>query len=384
MPDRELDVVLYGASGFTGRQTVSYFQKHAPPGLRWAKAGRNRAKLEALGIPVPVLVAEADDDCALDRLAASTRVVLSTAGPFELYSDHLVAACVRNRTAYVDITGETVWARSVVDRFHDQAAAEGTRIIPFCGFDCVPCDLGADWMFRHLGADTSEIKACFQARGGTPNGGTIATALHTWENGAAKKMRDPFVLSPGVSRPLQPVEQDPNWAFYDQDFQTWLAPWVMGLIDTRVVRRSNLLLGRSYAYQEYTKFDGALAAPKAMLFTAFSGAAEFAMERRSIRRSMRKRMPSGSGPTAEAMDKGWLRCELFGRTADGRTARALLNAQGDPANRITVACVCESALCLACDGDQLPSRAGVLTPASGLGQRLLERLGSRGMTIAAA
>jgi short subunit dehydrogenase-like uncharacterized protein len=381
MPDRDFDVVLYGATGFTGRQTVRYFAQHAPNGLRWAIAGRNRAKLEALNAAVPVCVAASDEPDSMDSLAARTRVVLSTAGPFELYSDSLVAACVGQRTAYVDITGETVWARTLIDRFHERAASDGTRIVPFCGFDCVPCDLGADWMFRRLGPRTAEIKACFQMKGGSPNGGTMATALHTWENGATRKMRDPFLLSPGISRAMQPLERDPRGAHYDADLRAWVAPWVMGVIDTRVVRRSNALLGRDCAYQEYTKFDAPLAAVKAVLFAGAGTAFETAMKIGSVRKTIRNRLPPGAGPSEEAMDGGWLRCELFGRSTDGRTARATLTGRGDPANRITVACVCEAALALACDAERLPARGGILTPASALGEVLLARLSPRGLTI---
>src|SRR5271168_1977666 len=165
--DRKYDITLYGASGFTGRQTVEYCRQFAPPGLRWAIAGRSRSKLDAVNTAgVDVLVADAQDEDALNRLAADSRVVASTAGPFSIYGTRLVEACVRNRTHYCDITGETPWIRRLIDRHHDRAAAEGTRIVPCCGFDSIPSDYGAWLMSRHirdvLQTDCERVSAYFR------------------------------------------------------------------------------------------------------------------------------------------------------------------------------------------------------------------------------
>jgi len=149
--DRKYDITLYGASGFTGKQTVEYCKQFAPSGMRWAIAGRNRSKLDAVNSAgVDIVIADAQDDEALNRLAAQTRVVATTAGPFSLYGTKLVEACVRNRTHYCDITGETPWIRRLIDRHHAQALSEGTRIIPCCGFDSIPSDFGAWLMSRHI------------------------------------------------------------------------------------------------------------------------------------------------------------------------------------------------------------------------------------------
>jgi short subunit dehydrogenase-like uncharacterized protein len=172
MNPRDFDIILYGATGFTGRQTVAYFRKYAPPDLRWAIAGRNKGKLEALNAQTEVLVAGSQNQSEIDALVARTRVLLNTAGPFALYGTGFVDACVRFGTHYVDITGETHWARMLIDRYHEKASADGTRIIPFCGFDSVPSDLGAMLIAGALGPETSEVKAFFQMRGGL-NGGTL-------------------------------------------------------------------------------------------------------------------------------------------------------------------------------------------------------------------
>jgi short subunit dehydrogenase-like uncharacterized protein len=374
---RDFDILLYGATGFTGRQTVAYFEKHAPPDLRWAIAGRNREKLEALH--APAFVADSADQTAIDRIVQSTRVLLSTAGPFALYGTKVVDACVRFGTHYVDITGETPWVRMLIDRYHEKAAADGTRIIPFCGFDSIPSDLGAMLIARTLGPQTSEVKAFFQMRGGL-NGGTLASALNMYASGADKAAADLFLLSPTITRAPRALEQDPVKAVYDEDIHAWAAPFVMGAINTRVVRRSCAISGMDFAYQEYTKAGGHFAAS-----ALASGGAFFERLLRSstTRALLQKISPApGEGPSVKTMDNGWFRCTLFGRSEDGRTAEGVIAGQGDPGNRVTVKCLCESALAVALD--TLPDRAGVLTPSTGIGDALIDRLRAQGMTLTAS
>lgn len=375
---RDFDVVLYGATGFTGRQTVRYFADYAPQGLRWAIAGRNAAKLEGIGASVPAIAADSSDQPAIDAMVQRTRVLLTTAGPFAQYGNGLVDACVRFGTHYVDITGETTWVRSLIDRYHTRAAAEGTRIIPFCGFDSVPSDLGAACVANQLEAP-SEVKAYFRIRGGAPNGGTIASALNMAESGMVDSMRDLFLLSPGFQRAARDLEHDPTSAFYDAEADAWVAPCVMSTVNTRVVRRSCSITGVDFAYQEYMKCSGPMTAK---LIAGGGSVFEKLMKSAAGRRMLRAMTPKpGAGPSEKAMDSGWFRCELAGRGAGGRIARAVVEGKGDPANRVTVKCLCESALALACDGGQLPQRAGVLTPSTGIGEVLVDRLRARGISI---
>jgi short subunit dehydrogenase-like uncharacterized protein len=399
MQNRDYDVVLYGASGFTGKQTVAYFAQHAP-NVRWALAGRNREKLAAVkaevGTSADILVADSQDQAALNAIAARTRVMLTTAGPFALYGTKLVDACVRYKTHYVDITGETVWVRDLIDLYHEQAAAEGTRIIPFCGFDSIPSDLGAYLIARHiqqqLGVDCRSVKAYFQMAGGV-NGGTLATAFNLYESGQAANARHPFLLNPvpEATRAALRQNHDPVAPHYDADLQAWVAPFVMGPINTRVVRRSQALFnewqagyGPEFTYQEYTKFNGPLGwLPAAGLAT---GATMFELALQSpLRPLLKPLLPApGQGPSERTMNEGWFRCELLGVATDGRQVRGVIKDQGDPGNRATVKFLCESALCLAVNTDALPGgaqRGGVLTPATGLGDVLVERLRQAGMTI---
>jgi short subunit dehydrogenase-like uncharacterized protein len=250
---RLYDVVLYGASGFVGRQTVAYFAQHAG-GLRWALAGRNARKLEqARGTAnAGLIVADAADDKALATLAAQTKVVASTAGPFALYGSALVAACVEHRTHYCDITGETPWVREMIDRHHEQAAADGTRIVPCCGFDSVPSDIGAllvaDAVKREGGQRCISIKACHSIRGGL-NGGTLASLLNIAEACELDQLADTFLLNPEGSAPTdRRAHADPLAPRHDSDLDAWLAPFVMAVINTRIVRRSAALAGARSAY----------------------------------------------------------------------------------------------------------------------------------------
>jgi short subunit dehydrogenase-like uncharacterized protein len=308
-----------------------------------------------------------------------TRVLLTTAGPFALYGTGIVDACVRFRTHYCDITGETPWVRSLIDRYQDKASAEGTRLIPFCGFDSVPSDLGAMLIAGALGPQTATVMAFFQMSGGL-NGGTLASALNMAETGTDKLMRDPFLLSPKIQRALSDLERDPAVAAFDEHTKTWLAPFVMGPINTRVVRRSCQILGVDFAYQEYLKMEGTMAGPLAVSFAAGSALLEAGLRFSPFRQLLRMVAPApGSGPSEKTMDDGWFRCELVGQASDGRTARALIADQGDPGNRVTVKCLCESALALALD--ELPARAGFLTPSTGLGDALVKRLRHRGMEL---
>jgi short subunit dehydrogenase-like uncharacterized protein len=401
---RSYDVVLYGATGFVGRQTVAHFAAHAD-GARWALAGRSAEKLEQVrqacgpgAAGAGIIVADAADQKALHALADQAVVVLNTAGPFALHGSALVEACVAHRTHYVDITGETPWVRGLIDRHHAQAVRDGTRIIPCCGFDSVPSDLGA-WLvaeaiWRRHGEPCVSVKACHSMRGGL-NGGTLASALNLMESGQGRLLADLFLLNPPGSAPLDPAgHADPVAPHRDADFDAWVGPFMMGPVNTRVVRRTAALLqergdaayGADFRYQEYLRFGrGPLAAAAATGVSVGMGVGQAAMRFRTARALARAvGVSPGQGPSERTMDGGSFRCELVGKSASGKVMRGRVAGLGDPGNRATTKFVCESALALALQAQALPGGergGGVLTPASGLGMVLGQRLVAAGMTL---
>lgn len=403
-PHRAYDVVLYGATGFVGRQTVAHFAAHAG-GVRWALAGRSVDRLEHVrqasgpgAAGAGIIVADATDQKALDALAGSAAVVLSTAGPFALHGSGLVAACVAHRTHYVDITGETPWVRDLIDRHHAQAASDGTRIIPCCGFDSVPSDLGA-WLvaeavWRQHREPCVSVKACHSMRGGL-NGSTLASALNMIETGQDHRVAELFLLNPPGSAPRDSAgHADPIAPHRDGDFDAWLGPFVMGPVNTRVVRRTAALLkargdsayGAHFGYQEYLRFGrGPLAAATATGVSVAMSMGQAAMRFKGGRALARALAAApGEGPSQRTMDGGSFRCELVGKTASGKAVRGRVAGTGDPGNRATTKFVCESALALALQAQALPGGArggGVLTPASGLGEVLAQRLAAVGIIV---
>ena len=401
---KEYDIVLYGAGGFTGRQTVAYFARHAPADLRWALAGRHREKLEAAraenGVgarTADVLIADSQDQASVDGVVSRTRIVLNTAGPFALYGTPVVDACVRFGTHYVDITGETPWVYDLISRYHERAATAGTRLIPCCGFDSVPSDLGTLLIARHIqqafAVPCVEVRGYFQLSGGL-NGGTVASLMNMLRSDTASRPGGPFMLDPATAH--GPRQTDRSRALvaprYDAELGTWIGPFFMAPINTRIVRRSAALhaqwqepYGPDFVYQEALKYDPPFARAKAWAGTgaivAFYGAVKQPVTRRLVTRWLPK---PGAGPSVQTMDRGWFTCDLLGIAADGRRIRGLISYAGDPGNRATTVLVCEAALALSQDADRLPGgvhRGGVLTPATGLGQVLASRLARAGVTI---
>jgi short subunit dehydrogenase-like uncharacterized protein len=355
----------------------------------WTKIGGAAQRPE-------ILVADSRDQLAVDKVAARTRVLLNAAGPFSINGNTLVDACVRFRTHYVDITGETAWARGLIDRYHARCSAEGTRIIPFCGFDSVPSDLGAWLAVRHawqaFGVPCGSVKAYFQVYGGL-NGGTIASFIHTQESQQTDLMADPFLLDQR-DHSADEVERnrDISQVSFDAEVGTWTGPFFMAPINTRVVRRSAALsesygepYGPSFQYQEYLKYDPPLAHAKAVAATAILKGFSAAMKHAVGRRLLLPFFPApGQGPSERTMANGWMRCELIGKSDVGKRVTVVIHDVGDPGNRITTKCVCEAALSIVRAKDRLPggsARGGVLTPAMGLGDVLVERLRRAGMVI---
>lgn len=397
---RQYDIVVYGATGFTGQQAANWLATHAPANLRWTIAGRDEARLRAVAPshPYAPIVADAQDLPALDALAHSARCVLSTAGPYSKYGSNLFAACARAGTDYVDITGETPWVREMIDKHHTTAQASGATMVPFCGFDSVPSDMGAWMLVEHLRSVYQEgctsVMAGFSMAGGV-NGGTLDSALTMGETDLQNTLSEPFLLNPRPPDGDISAHLDRTQPWSDEHLRhphpgKWLAPFFMAPVNTRVVRRSAALwaevghpYGHTFAYQEGLRMRNKTSAWAAALGL---GAATVVLRTRIGRSAVRQfAVPPGKGPTPQQMDGGYFAVDLRAVSESGRVVHGRIQSQGDPGNRSTVRMACAAAITLTSDRERLPLHqhgAGVLTPATALGAPYLDRLRALGMTFA--
>jgi short subunit dehydrogenase-like uncharacterized protein len=408
MPDqRDHDVVVFGATGFVGRLLAAHLAEHAPDGTRVALAGRSADKLERVSRELPArahdwprLVADVQDPASLQRLAQSTRVVATTVGPYLRYGLPLVQACAEAGTDCADLTGEVLFVRQSIDRFHEIAAGTGARIVHACGFDSVPSDLAvllAAEQARVDGAgDLQDTVLHVVSMKGGVSGGTIDSARAQVEavsaDGALKELvDDPYSLSPDRStEPDLGDERDRLTVGKDPVLGRWTGPFVMAPFNTRVVRRSNALSGWSYGrrfrYREVMGFGTSPIAPLlATGMTAGLAAGLAGMSFGPTRAVLDRVLPSpGEGPGEAARRNGHFRIEVVAATSTGARYTATVAAKGDPGYAATAVMQGESALCLALDRDRLPEAAGVLTPATAMGAALADRLRARGFEISVA
>jgi short subunit dehydrogenase-like uncharacterized protein len=400
--ERGVDVIIFGATGFTGRLVAKYLVEHHGRELRLAIAGRNAAKLEQLrdellrdraALSLEVRVADSADRDAMLGLARETRVVCTTVGPYAKYGSALVDACAQSGTNYCDLTGETPFIRQSIDRHQIRARETHARIVHCAGFDSIPSDLGVFMLhdyFQERGKRLRSADAFFGPVTGTFSGGTIASTVEVMR--ALSKSRDmrrlitdPYALAPDRSTDRGPDGADQVGVRFEPRLEQWTGPFFMAAINTRVVRRSNALLdyayGRDFRYTESACFGRGLKAwseaagvSAALIATASIG--YFGPGRALIEGLGPK---PGQGPSKAVRDRSRFGLVIIGE-GDGLRADAHI-AGGDPGYDETAKMLSESAVCLAKDTEQLPARFGVLTPAAALGSTLLHRLRAAGMTF---
>lgn len=402
--ERRFDIVLWGASGFTGRLVAQYLFDHGPKNLRWALAGRNKSKLEtirtALGEnadSIPILLGDSGDRESLLALARETTVVCSTVGPYMKYGSDLVAACVEAKTHYCDLTGETPWIRQMIDAHHEAAKQNGTRIVHCCGFDSIPTDMG---VFM-LGEEAlrrewtlNEVKAFVGETRGGVSGGTVASMIGILEEVKNPELRrvfgNPYGLNP-AGETKGPDKSDQMSVGYDSDLKMWTAPFVMAAINTRIARRSLAL--RGYPYGKEFRYSEAMSTGRgtrgwlrAGMTTLGLGAFVVSLKLPLLNRLVHKFLPKpGEGPSKEDRENGFFVMRFIGTGQDkegqGKTLYGRVEGKQDPGYGETAKMLSESALCLALDKDQLPESGGVLTPSTAMGAVLLQRLRQAGMVF---
>ncbi|MCP5089540.1 MAG: saccharopine dehydrogenase [Gammaproteobacteria bacterium] len=392
---REFDVVVWGATGFTGTLVAEYLlrQYGLDGDLRWAIAGRSQEKLDelraALGVDsenLQTIVADSFDVASLKDLANRTRVVLTTVGPYALYGSTLVEACVEAGTHYCDLAGEVQWIRKMIDQHHQRAQETGARIVHCCGFDSVPMDIGV-WFLQDRAKQTfgqycHSITMLVRATKGAASGGTIASIMNILQEGrkdrhVARILVDPYSLNPKGERE-GPDGRDQQRTLYREDANSWTAPFVMAMVNTKVVRRSHALLGYPYGkdfrYQEAVMTgNGTSGRLKGMAMTAAIGAFMAGGSYILTRRVLQMFVPDpGEGPDRELQKSGFFNLMQIGELADGTILRTRISGDQDPGYGSTSKMLSECAVCLA--KDELDSPGGVLTPAAAMARPLLERL----------
>jgi len=405
--ERELDVVVFGATGFVGRLVAGYLAEHAPEGTRIGLAGRSeerltqvRAGLGAVAAEWPLLVADSEDVESLVTMARAARVVATTVGPYQPRGLALVGACAEAGTDYVDLTGEVLFERDSADRYHEVAAESGARIVHGGGFDSIPSDLGVHFLYETVKADDGgELEdtalVVTRLRGGF-SGGTLASITGQIDEVRAdpalrRKAGDPYALSPHrAAEPDLGRQRDLMRVRNDETLGMWTGPFLMASINSRVVRRSNALLdwayGRRFRYREVSGYGpGRAGMMRATTVTSALGALTAALAYPRTRKLLVGRLlpGPGQGPSEKTRKNGRFRMEIHTRTSAGRHYRATVAAQGDPGYQATAVMMGEAVLALVVDRDRLPGRAGVLTPATALGTVLTDRLRAAGMTFAA-
>ena len=382
MADREFDIIVYGATGYTGRLVAEHFVReygNAADGPKWAMAGRSEDKLTAvrdeIGAPgtTPMIVADASDPASLEAMCKRTRVVLTTVGPYQLYGDALVEACVKTGTDYADLCGEPAWMAEKIAQHHEAAKKSGARICFSSGFDSIPFDLGVLMLQKEAkareGSPAPRVKGRVRAMQGTFSGGTAASLGATMK--AAMKnpkiigmLRDPFALTPGFDGPDQPSGMVPH---YEDELGKWAAPFVMAPINTKNVHRTNFLLGHPYG-EDFRYDEMVLTSPG----DAGKAAANAMVEMMKNPFGAKPPKP-GEGPTREERENGFYDVLFTGEWPDGKTIKYGVKGKFDPGYGSTSRMLGETGMALL----ESDAEGGVGTPGSFLGEALVERLRDR-------
>ncbi len=387
MADREFDVVVYGATGFTGRLVAEYLNKaYSGDELTWAMAGRSEDKLKSvrseMGISadIPLITADSSDKASLEAMAKSAKAVITTVGPYQLYGTDLLAACVDAGTDYVDLSGEPAWMHDTIAEFDAAAKKSGARIVHSCGFDSIPFDLGVYFLqqaaIEKFGAPCTRVKGRVRKMKGTFSGGTAASFMITMKRAAKEPevinwLKDPFSLVPGFSGPPQPPGHKP---IFEEDLNSWSAPFIMASINTKNVHRSNALMG--HAYGEDFVYDE-------MMLTGPGEKGEQIAKHVAADKSMSENPPKpGEGPSKEERETGFYDVMFAGQTAKGERITAGVTGDKDPGYGSTSKMIAESAICLAKDISRETTPGGLYTPAPAMGAALIERLKNKaGLTF---
>jgi len=393
MSNREYDIIVWGASGFTGRLVAEYlFQNYGVnDSLKWAMAGRNQSKLETVRAEVandsvPMVIADSQNMDSLNAMTSRATVICTTVGPYAKYGTKLVESCIKNQTHYCDLAGEVQWMRRMIDQHHDAAKASGTKIVHTCGFDSIPSDMGVYFVqkeaIKRTGKPATKIEMRVKAMKGGMSGGTYASMSEMKKEAEKDKriygiLADPYGLNPAGER-NGPDRRDLMKVVYDETAKSWIFPFVMAGINTRVVRRSNALAG--YPYGKEFQYDEAMLSGdglggrmKGLATAGVMGIVMMAKPGSLLKKGVDAVLPEpGEGPNKKERENGFYNLIFNTTLADGSMGRGKVTGDRDPGYGSTSKMLAECAISLAVD--ELPEVAGMLTPAVAMGDALLKRL----------
>ncbi len=395
MENKKYELIIWGASGFTGRLVAEYLLEQYGVGneLRWAIAGRNKEKLENIredlgDEDLPILTADSLDPQSINDLVQQTKVICTTVGPYAKYGSLLVAACVNNGVDYCDLTGEVQWIRRMIDQHHEKAKKKGVKIVHCCGFDSVPSDMGVYFLQKSAkekyGDYCQHVKYRVKAAKGGPSGGTIASLNNVLEEAQQDPavfeiLENPYSLNPAGEQSGNDGP-DLDHAAFDKDFKAWIGPFIMAAINTKVVRRSHALsgypYGKDFMYDEATLCGTGISGRlKAQMLSTVTGLMSGGNPNSVLMKLANQFLPKpGEGPSKMQRETGFYNLALLGKLRNGLVIKGKVKGDRDPGYGSTSKMLGESAVCLAKDRAILPPTSGVLTPSTAMGDALLDRL----------
>tara|TARA_B100001057_G_scaffold369599_1_gene373284 strand:- start:8319 stop:9524 length:1206 start_codon:yes stop_codon:yes gene_type:complete len=388
---RKYDLVVWGATSFTGKLVTEYlFNKYGSSKIKWAIAGRNLDKLEKVRYQVadgnlPMIIADSFDEESLSKFVKKTRVVCSTVGPYSLYGTKLVKLCVENNTNYCDITGEAHWIRNLIDDYHEEAKSKKIKIVNSCGFDSIPSDMGVYFIQNEIKKTyktyANSIKMRVAGVRGGISGGTYGSINNLLKEAYSNKkifrvLNNPYGLNP--KNKMEGMDKkDIRKIIFDKESNSWIYPFIMAGINTKIVRRSHALTnfqyGKDFRYEEAMMSGKGISGFLKAILAVFPLAMIGLNPNSFLKKIVNSYMPKpGEGPGVEKRKNGFYNLRFYVKIDERRKAFAKVIGDNDPGYGSTSKMLAESALCLAFD--KLPENYGVVTPSIAMGKQLLERL----------
>ncbi|MDR9419423.1 saccharopine dehydrogenase family protein [Gracilimonas sp.] len=393
MEDKKFDLILIGATGFTGKRAARYLSNHAPKDLKWGIAARNEHKLQKVAGLLDItadrcFIVDTTEKSQVEDVVSQSKIIMTTVGPFSLYGENVIAACAKFGTHYLDITGEVGFIKKMKEKYGETAQQNGAKIIPFSGFDSVPADISAYLLSQEFNNPDKLTLTSYYSISGGFNGGTIATMLHKFESGEYKEMSNPALLLDDSSLQIHKPEYQ-NFFGYNRKIHRWTAPFIMSAINSKVVYKSaSLIQKNSSPYAKSISYNEQMSLGKwynplpffvvSLILLSINLLGPYGW----FRSILRKIMPApGEGPSEQEIEHGFFKMHTFAIDSEGTEKSLKVYYPGDPGNKSTVFFLCESALLLALNPDKFSSGSGFLTPVAAFGNHLVDHLQSRGLNL---